>query len=73
MSTRGPSWCRPGAQTLGDASGAPDIDLAHATRLLLAYEFSLGLGDHGQLSVGGKPDTRLILTLPPDTRARLQR
>nr|WP_242690483.1 hypothetical protein [Paracoccus fontiphilus] len=62
---------------LGDASagagGDPEADLARATRLLLACEFSLGLGDHGHLSIGADPDLRLLLSLPPATRAKLQR
>ena len=62
---------------LGDATagagGDPEADLARATRLLLACEFSLGLGDHGHLSIGADPDPRLLLSLPPPTRARLQR
>lgn len=62
---------------LGDASGGaggdPDSDLARATGLLLACDMSLGLGDHGHLSLGKPPDPRLILSLPAATRARLQR
>lgn len=62
---------------LGDASagagGDPEADLARATRLLLACELSLGLGDHGHLSIGADPDLRLLLSLPSATRARLQR
>lgn len=62
---------------LGDASGGAggdlQADLARATQLLLACEVSLGLGDQGHLSIGAPPDPRLILSLPPATRARLQR
>lgn len=57
----------------GGAGGAPDSDLARATSLLLACEISLGLGDHGHLSVGTQPDPKLILSLPLATRRRLQR
>lgn len=62
---------------LGDASGGAggdlQADLARATQLLLACEVSLGLGNQGHLSIGAPPDPRLILSLPPVTRARLQR
>ncbi|MFC0342105.1 hypothetical protein [Paracoccus niistensis] len=62
---------------LGDASGGAgghaESDLTRATQLLLACEVSLGLGDQGHLSIGPLPDPRLILSLPPATRARLQR
>ena len=61
---------------LGDASGgaggALDTDLARATQLLLTCELSLGLGDHGHLSIGAPPDPRLLLSLPAATRLRLQ-
>lgn len=62
---------------LGDASGGagghPDSDLARASRLVLASEFSLGLGGQGHLSIGTMPDPSLILSLPAATRTSLQR
>lgn len=57
----------------GGAGGHPDSDLARASRLLLACELSLGLGEQGHLSIGAMPDLGLIPTLPAATRAGLQR